>query len=82
LTAKHEIDLKSVKSELASVVARLEALQAELTEAHTAHAKAQEVAQAAAEEHTRILEEMEKARLLEQDEHLENIKKITVELEV
>lgn len=82
LTTKHEIDLESVKSELASVVARLETLQAELTEAHTTHAKAQEVAQAAAEEHTRILEEMEKARLREQDEHLENIKKITVELEV
>jgi chromosome segregation ATPase len=82
LKVEHESALKAAKDELASVVARLEALQTDLTEAHTAHAQAKADAQVAEEEHARKREELEKVHLGLQDKLSEDIKRITAELEV
>jgi chromosome segregation ATPase len=82
LKAKHAEDLKAAKDELSEVVARLEAIQAELSAAHAARAQMEAAAEAAAEEHTRNIEELEQTHLGVQNELSNHIHKITADLEV
>jgi conserved oligomeric Golgi complex subunit 6 len=82
LKAKHAEDLKVAKNALAEVVARLEAIQTELSAAHAAHAQMEAAAEAAAAEHTRNIEELEQTHLGVQNELSNHIHKLTADLEV
>ena len=82
LKTKHGEQLKAAVEEHAAIVARLEALQADLAGAQAAHEQAQADALAAAESHARKLEEAENIHLGKQNDLHAEIKRITAELEV
>ncbi|EGO05170.1 hypothetical protein SERLA73DRAFT_82651 [Serpula lacrymans var. lacrymans S7.3] len=77
----HDEQLQAAKDDLAAMATSLQALESQLTEAYGAHEQTRCDAEAAADEHTREIEEAEQAQLSLQIELSEEIKRITAELE-
>jgi len=78
----HDVELTSIAEEQAKVVEHLEALKAELAASQAAHEQANFDAQVATEDHNRRLGEAEQLHLAKQGELMEQIQRISAELEV
>lgn len=78
----HDAELSSIAEEHAKVVAHLEALKAELAASQAAHEQANTDAQMATEDHNRRLSEAEQLHFAKQGELIEQIQRISAELEV
>lgn len=78
----HDQELQSAADEQAKLVGLLDALKVELSDALAAHEQSKVDAQAAAEEYARKIEEVEQGHFTEQARLAEEIKLITIELQV
>ncbi|KAF8846250.1 hypothetical protein BDN67DRAFT_960954 [Paxillus ammoniavirescens] len=77
----HADEVQLVKDDHAKVVARVEALTAELSAAHTAHSDTEAAARAVAEAHELEMEEAEQSYLSKHIELSEEIKRLSADLE-
>ena len=78
----HADEVQLIKSDLAEAVSEVEVLKTELAAAHIAHDETKAVAHASAEAHEQEMEETEQSYLSKHIELSEEIKRLTVELEV
>jgi uncharacterized protein YhaN len=78
----YEEELKAASEEQMKLTAKLDVLKSELVDAQDAHEQSRVATDATAVEHTHRLDEAEKAYLHMQSELSEQIRRITVELEV
>jgi chromosome segregation ATPase len=80
--AVHDSELKAASEAHAQTVSQLEALKTELEAALASHEETKAAAHAAVEEHTRLLGEAEEGYLKKQSELSDEVRRITMELEV
>jgi predicted nucleic acid-binding Zn-ribbon protein len=78
----HADEVQLIKSDLANAISEVEALKTELAAAHVAHDETRAAAHASAEAREEEMEEAEQSYLSKHIELSEEIKRLTIELEV